>query len=100
MAKKPHPQVEILAAKKVEEERKTGSLDKRLYFKYMSLGLGPFVLPLLIAVLIAPQIVAVYTEKFLLTNIAVKVFDQHFLRPMQKRYSMINTFSSYSTFKL
>ena len=100
LAKKPHPQVEILAAKKVEEERKTGSLDKRLYFKYMSLGLGPFVLPLLIAVLIAPQIVAVYTEKFLLTNIAVKVFDQNFLRPMQKRYSMINTFSSHSTFKL
>ena len=65
-------QAETPVTKPFEEERKTGSLDKRLYFKYMSLGLGPLMLPILVALLVAPQIIATFTEQFLLTNIAIK----------------------------
>ncbi|KAL5251848.1 hypothetical protein ACHWQZ_G014863 [Mnemiopsis leidyi] len=56
----------------VKEEKKTGSLDKRIYFRYLSRGLGYIALPALLLALVAPQVLDIYQQQYVIDWVEYK----------------------------
>ncbi|XP_063690754.1 ATP-binding cassette sub-family C member 4-like [Bolinopsis microptera] len=47
-----------------EEEKKTGTLNKMLYIKYATLSIGYIAIPILLVILVAPQILSIYQQQY------------------------------------
>ncbi|XP_063678313.1 ATP-binding cassette sub-family C member 4-like isoform X2 [Bolinopsis microptera] len=69
---------ESVAAEKpeeVKEEKKSGSLDKRIYFRYLAMGLGYMALPVLLISIVAPQVLVLYQQQYVIDWLDYKYED-------------------------